>query len=314
MNRTLKPRNLGDILSDTFTIYKNNFWRLAAIVAIVAVPIAVLYLIVELLFPAHDGGATGTLANAIFSLLLSVTSSVVFLLMGGAVIHAVSEQYFNQPVNIGRAYSFAWDRLSDMFWATVLAGLAIYGILVAATIISLFTSMAIGVGISGWQGMMAFTAILLIIATPPALYLGITWTFIVQAALLEDCGPRAALSHSSALVKRSWWRVLGIVLLLVIIVMIITMIFYMPAIISYVKQFAAGFVPYATIEPPIWVMIATMIGGLIGDIICIPIFTISATLLYFDLRVRKQNYSLDALANELGLTSAPADTGANLPG
>ncbi|MCJ7515010.1 MAG: hypothetical protein MUO89_03440 [Dehalococcoidia bacterium] len=313
MDRTLGPRNLGGILSETFAIYKSNFLRLVGVVAIVSVPVTVLYLIVELLFPAHGGGATEAIANGIFSLLLGLASSVAFILMGGAVIHAVSEQYLNQPINIGRAYSFAWNRLSDMFWAAVLAGLAIYGILVAATLISLFISIAIGVEISGWQGMMAWAAILILIATPPALYLGITWTFILQAALVEDCGPRAALSHSSALVKKSWWRVLGIVLLLVIIVMTITMIFYMPAIISAVSQTTTGFISYATTEPTSWTMIAATIGGLIGNIICIPIFTIGATLLYFDLRLRKQGYSLDALVNELGLTSAPADTSASPP-
>ena len=319
MNRTLGPRNLGDILSETFAIYKSNFLRLIAIVAIVQVPVVVLSIIPNLLLPSYGGGPTETMANGFFSIVLGVASLVVSILMAGAVIHAVSEQYFNQPVNIGRAYGFAWHRLGDMFWAGVLAYLAIVGILVAAAIISLIISIAIGGEIySGWMGgAMVYAGILILIVTPPALYLAITWIFMFQAALLEDCGPRAALSHSSALVKRSWWRILGIVLLLVIIVMAITIILYAPAIMGVVNEAAneatTSFIPYAATEPMSWTMIAAMIGAVIGNIVCTPIFMIGITLLYFDLRVRKQGYSLDALANELGLISTSTDTAASPP-
>jgi MFS family permease len=307
MNRTLAPKSLEGILSETFTIYKNNFLRLIAMVSIVAVPFTIVYLIVNLLFPAYGEGATKALSNAIISIPLFLASFVAFILMGGAVIHAVSEQYFNQPVNIGRAYSFAWHRTGDMFWAMFLAGLAIGGIFLAATIISVIISIATG-GFSGWQVAMAVTGILILIAAPPAIYLGIIWTFMLQAALLEGCGPTAALSHSSALVKRNWWRVLGIVLLLLTIVSAINMILYIPAMMGAANQATTGFLPYTTTEPTSWTMIAATIGGLIGNIICIPIFTIGETLLYFDLRVRKQGYSLDALANELGLGSTSIDT------
>jgi len=68
-----------------------------------------------------------------------------------------------------------------------------------------------------------------------------------------------------------------------------------------------GFTPYATPAFPTW-MIWTLIGGAIGGIISLPIFVIGITLLYFDLRVRKQGYSLDALADELGLRRTSVDT------
>jgi len=313
MNRTLGPRSVENILSETFVIYRRNFLRLAAIVSIVAVPFAVVGFIVNLLFPAYSGGTTEALSNTIISIPLGLAAFVAFILMGGAVIHAVSEQYFNQPVNIGRAYSFAWHRMGDMFWALFLAGLAIWGIMVAATIISVIIAFAIG-GSSEWQVALAVAGMLILIATPAAIYLGITWTFMLQTALLEGCGPTAALSHSSALVKRSWWRVLGIVLLFVIIVMTINMILYIPVVISAVPAFMTGPTTWATTGPPSGIIIAASIGALIGNIICIPIFTIGETLLYFDLRVRKQGYDLNTLSSELGLTSAPTDTGASLPG
>jgi hypothetical protein len=59
-------------------------------------------------------------------------------------------------------------------------------------------------------------------------------------------------------------------------------------------------------------MIWALIGGAIGSIISLPIFAIGQTLLYFDLRARKQGYSLDVLADELGFRT-PTDTVASLP-
>jgi hypothetical protein len=322
MNRTLEPKSLGDILSETFTIYKSNFLRLAAIVSIVAVPLAVLGFIVNLPFLAHGGDIYHEdMLKAIIGILLALPSFVAFILMAGAIIHAVAEQYFNQPVSIGRAYRFAWRRLGAMFGASVLYGLTIFGILWVATLISAIISVIISIGIgvnSEWQVVFAIASILMLIATPPAIYLGTIWNFAPQTALLEGCGPTAALSRSAALVKGSWWRVLGIVLLLLTIASIIGMIFYTPRIIVYmpkiivaVNQATTGFIPYATTEPTSWTMIAASICALIGYIVYIPIFTIGHTLLYFDLRVRKQGYSLDALANDLGLITTSADTAAS---
>ena len=320
MNTTLGPRNLGDILSETFTIYKRNFLRLIAIMSIVMVPFAVVLIIsLSLLIPTY--GEPWTEAPSPFMLLILIPIYFAFfaasVLMVGAVIHAAAQQYFNQPVSTGRAYSFAWRRLGDMFWALVLAWLAIGGIYLAAISISVIIAVAIG-GTYSWLIGFGVAFLLIFLVAPAAIYLGTIWNFIGQTALLEGCGPTTALSRSAVLVKGSWWRVLGIVLLLLTIASIIGMIFYTPRIIVYmpkiivaVNQATTGFIPYATTEPTSWTMIAASICALIGYIVYIPIFTIGHTLLYFDLRVRKQGYSLDALANDLGLITTSADTAAS---
>jgi MFS family permease len=306
MNRTLAPTNLEGILKDTFYIYKNNFLRLTAIASIVVVPIAIVSLIINLLLPTYGKEATGVLSNALISLPVALVAFVAYILMFGAIVHAMAEQYFNQPVSIGRAYSFAWRRMGDMFGAVVLYGLAIGGIFLAAILISVIIAAAIG-GTYSWLIGFAIAFILILFATPPALYLGIIWNFMVQTAMLEGCGPRAALSHSAAVVKGSWWRVLGIVLLLLLIVQAIFMIFNIPAMMGAVSWIMTGVMSGTMTETPpqlpTWVMIWSTVGGAIGYIISFPIYTIGETLLYFDLRVRKQGYNLDALANELGLRS-----------
>jgi MFS family permease len=315
MNRTLGPRNLGDILRETFTIYKNNFLRLAIIISIVAVPSAIIGLIFNLLSPAYGELTPEAMAKWLISMVilfpLALAAFVASVLLVGAVIHGVSEQYFNRPISIGRAYSFAWHRLGGMLGAVILAGLAITGIFVVASIAAMIAA-AIG-GSSEWLAALVIIAILFLIAVPASVYFAITWAFVWQTALLESCGPTGALSRSSALAKQSWWRVLGITLLLYIIMTTIVMILYAPAMIGMVTWSLSGAITGAISQPPAWILIMLTIGTLIGNIITTPIFAIGETLLYFDLRVRKQGYSLDALANELGLANAPTGTGASLP-
>ena len=92
------------------------------------------------------------------------------------------------------------------------------------------------------------------------------------------------------------------------IVTIIVMMFYIPAMIGIVSDIMTGAMSRAETHFPTWLMIVPMVGAFIANIISLPIYTIGHTLLYFDLRVRKQGYSLDALANELGLRSISTDT------
>jgi hypothetical protein len=311
MERTLGPKNLGDILTETFSIYGKNFLRFVAIVVIVQIPIIILYFAAGLI-PGFGEESSSTLPPLIpMKILIGIPLGFIALVAGivmqGAMIHAVSEQYFSRPVNISRAYGFSWRRTGVMLGAELLVFLAIASVF----LIIVGVPTALHFAVHGGIGPLTSAAIIIMVAIiglPVAIYLGMNWAFVLQTALLEGCGPRAALSHSSELVKRSWWRVLGILLLLII---IISTIIYIPlAIGAGIGLIAPANFP-AAIKAIIWMGVA--IWYIVAAVLTVPIVTIGETLLYFDLRVRKHGYSRDALASELGLTSAPTDTGATPP-
>lgn len=260
MSTTLNPRNIGDILGDTFRIYGRNFWKLLAITAVVVGVLGVIGIIAGLgsLPLVMTGGEIEALAGWIIAglIILVVANILGGILVVGALIHAVSEQYLRQRISIGQAYGFAWRRLGDMIGAGILAFLAIGGIIAVSVLVVTFS----------WVGW-----ILVVVGSCASIYLMIRWIFILPAALLEGLGPTAALSRSSALVKKNWWRVLGITLVV--------------ALISAAISAILGMIP--------------TVGALIGSILVTPIYTIANTLLYYDLRVRKEEYSLEALASEL---------------
>ena len=260
MSTKLNPRNIGDILGDTFRIYGKNFWTLLAIAAIVLGVLGVIQIIAGpgLLPLIMTGLAIEALTGWIIAGLIILVVAYILggSLMVGALIHAVSEQYLRQTISIGQAYRFAWARLWDMIGAGILAFLAIGGIIAVSVFVAIFS----------WVGW-----ILVVVGSCASIYLMIRWTFFLPAALLEGLGPTAALSRSSGLVKKNWWRVLGIMLVV--------------ALISGAISAILGMMP--------------MVGAIIGSILATPIYAIANTLLYYDLRVRKEEYSLEALASEL---------------
>ncbi|MDD5312241.1 MAG: hypothetical protein PHO26_04315 [Dehalococcoidia bacterium] len=111
-----------------------------------------------------------------------------------------------------------------------------------------------------------------LIGIPVAVYFGVTCAFALQAALMEDCGVSAALSRSQELVKNNWLRVLSYLLLL-------------------------GLVTGA--------MIVLLSVTLILPVFVVPICVAGTTLIYFDLRVRKEGYTVEVLRKELGLEQGP---------
>ena len=264
MNGILGPRSLLDILVETFKIYKRNPVRLLAIVAIVEIGLGFMWSIPDFsgLRPSTPEGGTASLTHLIpIGIMLVVASIMGLSLMQGALIHAISEQYLRQSINIGRAFRFAWERLAALAGAMILVLFATTGILVV--------SIGFTVSISPDVGYIFIAAGFCV-----GLYLMVRWSFILQVALLERLGPLAAMSRSSALVKRNWWRVMNMTIIIGIITVGISIIL--------------GTVP--------------TIGPTLGSILSTPIFTIGITLLYYDLRVRKEEYNLDLLAAELHMS------------
>lgn len=273
MNGILGPRSLLDILVETFKIYKRNPVRLLAIVAIVEIGLGFMWSIPDFsgLRPSTPEGGTASLTHLIpIGIMLVVASIMGLSLMQGALIHAISEQYLRQSINIGRAFRFAWERLAALAGAMILVLFATTGILVV--------SIGFTVSISPDVGYIFVAAGFCV-----GLYLMVRWSFILQVALLERLGPLAAMSRSSALVKRNWWRVMNMTIIIGIITVGISIIF--------------GTVP--------------TIGPTLGSILSTPIFTIGITLLYYDLRVRKEEYDFHLLAAELHMSEFLGDTESN---
>lgn len=258
MNKVLGPRNLRAILGETYEIYRKHFWRLSGIVAIVQGPI---FLLIG--FSAKIESPSLLILGILIPSLFIIVASP---LMIGALIHAVSEQFFRQTISISRSYNFAWKRLSTLIGSFLLAILGSVGIAFALFVLAAAISFLLRP--TGNIGpIIPFIPMIVIFC------LVISCSFMWEGALLEGLSSKAAVLRSFFLIKGNWWRVFGMMFVLGIIITPINVIL--------------GKIPG--------------IGEIIGSIITTPFSLIVHILLYYDLRLRKEGYSVETLAEELNI-------------
>ena len=208
MVSTLSTRTLGDVASDTWRIYKDNFWKIVGISAMVQIPASIVVGVMFLIL-AGTGMASGFFDEpepdpaiflsssfiAVLIVFLGVSMAAFFLMfivLEGAVTHAVCQQYVWQQISVRLAFRRTFRRFWPMLGAVTLVFLAVF--------------------------LMAIT----IIGIPFAVYFGLRWYYVLQVSLLEDLGPTESLRGSSELVEGNWWRVLGITFVLSFIISAVT--------------------------------------------------------------------------------------------
>ena len=122
--------------------------------------------------------------------------------------------------------------------------------------------------------------VIILIGIPLFFYLLVSRYFFPQAIILEDKGSLKALGRSRDLVRGSWWQVFGIGIVFVVMLLIVNMV--------------------ATIPGFIADNVSSVFGALlfiIAQALIMPIGHIGVNL---DLRVRKEGYTLDQMASEIG--------------
>jgi len=281
----LRPRNLEDILGETFRVYGRNFLKLLVIVAIVEVTLGAIWIILGIIFDLAslpyivierklESLTSPLIITVIVMLVISITASILML---GALIHSVVEQYRRQTIAIANAYIFALNRLVAMTGAGFLVFIIISAIVAIGVVVVMYSWI-------GW--------ILLAVGILTATYFAIDWAFILPVTLMQGVGPIDSLARSSALVKRNWWRVLGIMLVVGLITAAIGSAFAFGSTAAIRAMATTG--PASAISDTV-VISAILerllaVGIIIGSVLATPILAIGGTLLYYDLWIRKESY------------------------
>ncbi len=270
----IRAMSVGDIFDETIRLYRQNFRTFVGIVAILQVPLVVLQMIqLAIVGPAFSGfpsvaGGQPQFGPIIFwiasALSLGLISFIAYLVNQAAMSSAISERYLGHRITVGRSYRVALGCFWRMLGATLLSGIAL----------ALLTMTIVGI--------------------PFAIFFGIRWSLVVPAITLEGKGVRKGLSRSSGLVKGSWWRVVVVLLIASIAMYLVAAI---PGGIVGLVILGVG----ATISPgstSALTVINSGIGGIFG-ILAAPLVPTAITLLYYDLRIRKEGFDLQVLADSL---------------
>ena len=231
-----------------------------------------------------------------------VLAFIVQILLTGLLTAVVGRSVLGDRITAGEAWRIALPRLPALLLATLLTGLALLGPWagLAAVLILL--------GVAGAPGglLIAIGFLGVIAAVVLDVWFWTMFSMSAAAVVLERQGPAQALGRSWRLVRKSFWRVFGILLLAGIIVLVASSVLRLPfTVIS--AAFSSGSAPLAeAIKPSVASLVIGAVGSIVAGAITQPISAGVTVLLYVDLRMRREGLDL-ALQTATSDAQAPAD-------
>lgn len=324
----IRQLSLGELLDETFRMYRRDLLTLIVLAALVIVPYTILNTIVSIplqqeVAMLEDAAAFEQLTEEevdaqiqhfLMSSLLTAGAAIGFGLlytvvfqpiMEGALARAVTRRYLDQPVSVGDSIGVALRRAFALIAARLIPSLVVFvlfliifgGLFLVAGGAALFMFMqgvapadgdpTAGIGFALSLMVTMFCLMPLFALVIFAFYVRILFTS--QAIIAESKGPLEALSRSWNLTKGFWWRTLGYLLVIVIINAIIT---FVPTVLA--SGLAAVFV-----EDVIVLQLINGAVSAIGSVLVTPFTLIAVTLMYFDLRIRKEGFDLEQQVRSL---------------
>jgi hypothetical protein len=266
----LRPLEVGDLLDETFRMYRRHFFLFAGISVIIAIPTAALggysfFTFFNGLLQQTAAGQTPDttgFTQAFVILGLGILFNLALYPFQYAVSYAACESAIGRPVTAWSALRGAARRYLHL------------------------------VGYLALQLMMGFTWCLF----PLWIWIWVGWVAVVPVMFVENTGLVSAMSRSWHLVEGRWWRTFLVVVLILILVQIVQ-----AALVAfvYLGLFLLGIVLSTYTVTAIAYGALVLVGGLVT-----PLLQIAIVLIYFDLRVRREALDLFQLAQRV--SSPPA--------
>ncbi|HEY6279089.1 MAG TPA: glycerophosphoryl diester phosphodiesterase membrane domain-containing protein, partial [Streptosporangiaceae bacterium] len=305
----LRPIAVGEILDGAFTSIRRNPKATLGIAAIVLTISAVITTGLEYYLLKQPGlsstGQTLTTAQAlqtlsalgVIALVAFVLAIIVQILLTGMLTAVIGRSVLGHRITAGEAWDIARPRLPALLGATVLTFLAVIAPWVAITLVIVVLALAHAPG--GLIALVAVPGVIAVIVFDVLLYIRLSMS--APAVVLERQGPASALRRSWRLVRNSFWRVFGILLLTAIIVGIAASVLRLPfGIIGGLFSSGgggatfggAGLLATASGHPTLVTLIIGAIGSIIAGAITQPVSAGVTVLLYVDLRMRREGLDL----------------------
>jgi hypothetical protein len=171
--------------------------------------------------------------------------------------------------------------LGRLIGLALLTGLIVYGSLIAGIALG-----AVLLATAGGLGT-AVAVLLIIGAVCLAVYFYCRLALAPSALVLEKAGIRTSLRRSGILVRRSWWRVFGVLALALIVASVVSQVVQLPFLVF-------GIAPLglrggtALLEGTTRLLVLTYIGAGVAQTVIAPFSAGVRALLYVDRRMRAE--------------------------
>jgi hypothetical protein len=216
-------------------------------------------------------------------LAISLAYFVLLLpLAQGAVIRVVGDEYLDRTTGVGPALSTVWHRIRGLIGYVLLE----LGIWIGPLAIAALFAFLVALSGSG----AAVTGVFLVLLIGWVVYLLFTYVRMclgIQAVVLERLAPVAALRRSMQLTRGSFWR---IVLFYIVI-----------GLVSGIISEILGILPdvFVTALPLSTRAIIEVLATGVVQIFTSPFILILLTLVYYDIRIRREAFDIEMLAQSL---------------
>ncbi|MFY9560062.1 MAG: hypothetical protein WAQ52_07500 [Terriglobales bacterium] len=288
MPSDLRPLSLGELLDRTFFLYRKHFLLFVGILALPHLVVLAFQLTGVALQPG-----VGSLTTT--SLLWTVATWIVVVGVAaasqGATVIAVSHVHLERPASIKESFTGMKGRV--LYLALILIGC---WILIG---LAFGVPLLIGIGVGGvWIAIFVIPGIVL------ALMLAMAWALTVPIAVLEDTGFFDSLSRSAELTKGFRGRVFVVYFLFLLLFYAVIMAWEIP--ILAVLGTAMRSHQQNVTAMMLWTRVALPVCSFLTIGLVGPLMTIGLSLLYYDLRVRKEAFDLQHMMATLDNTPGTA--------
>ena len=279
----LRPLGVGEILDVGIKIYSRHWLTLFKIVVFVVLPAEILenFIVISAapsgtslssgnpFAPSLSGGPTYLTHHQIVTLLVGQGAAVV--------ISFVAARFAQAGCFRAIADAYLGEEIS---WRSSLA-FALRR-LPAVIVLSLVSGLLV---ILGW-----FFCLI------PGIYLYAAFAVAVPVLLVEGAGPFRALGRSRELVQGRWWGTAGVCLVGYLLVTIVT---------AALTGIVVGIAFANPDRSSVTGFVLNTLAGTIASMVATPAAAAFITVLYIDLRVRKEGFDLLLLARRLGVELEP---------
>ncbi|WP_329387007.1 DUF7544 domain-containing protein [Streptomyces sp. NBC_01716] len=313
----LRPLGVGEILDGAVSTLRAH-WRTVLGVTIVVAVISQIgdILVQRYLLPepvdidpnASPAEALNQAVDALQASLLALAPSLFITVIGTLFTTAVltvviSRSVLGRGVSLSDAWAEARPRLLQLLGLTLLLPVMGAAIVAVGILPGLLIGSGAGVALTVLGGLAA--AVVLI-------WLMVNFSLASPALMLERQGIVASMRRSAKLVKGTWWRIFGILLLTMLLTFVVSMIIAVPfsLVAMAVDGDGVGGLFSETGPDFGWpFLIITGIGTVISTSITLPISAGVSVLLYVDQRIRRE-----ALDLELARAAGVSGYGSERPG
>ena len=295
--QNFEPMSIGRILDSTFKIYKNNFIRFVTIVAIIQVPVALLTTVSNSVLmrgaPVRQGidfeqlkrvaeqapeNADDKELRAPFETASEDESNPAVFVFGAAgIVIGVIMGIFGNTLcqgalikSVSESYlgneitvAEAYKFVLPKLWTLIVAGILV--------------SLAVGGGF-----------LLLIV---PGVIFGLWFALTTPSIIVENLKARKGMSRSKSLASGNLGKIFSVGFLIIVISWVV----------GIPLGIAGGTLGKALFSNNMMLMtFVHQLASIAAQILVVPIGAIAYILLYYDLRIRKEGFDLQMLANSIG--------------